>query len=235
MPTKLYTWKRKSKSEYTKDINEYNALTAEQKALTKQPTTLKQQYLTSREVKAFIMKQNNWTKEQYQKQYDIIKNKLKAYESYKEAQGVKVERQSTQALLFHEARAKQLYGANYKPSTKMQQVKSFSAYSITKGRKLASQQSYQEKQGKKYSSYINTRFGGLLDANKGAQAIKEAFIAKAEQEGTAVNYAKMEEALSAYANKLGGKFENEKGEAIPANSEVYGSGEQIDFDIDDYL
>ena len=71
--------------------------------------------------------------------------------------------------------------------------------------------------------------------DKAADWLREKGIAKAEKEGTAVNYAKMEEALSNYANKLYGKFENEKGEAIPAQGEVYGSNEQIDFDIDEYL
>ena len=51
-------------------------------------------YLTNREVKAYIMKTNNWTASQYQKQYDIFKNKLRAYESYTQAQGAKTKKES---------------------------------------------------------------------------------------------------------------------------------------------
>ena len=50
-------------------------------------------------------------------------------------------------------------------------------------------------------------------------------------------YAKMEEALTDYANKLG-KPVTDSGETTPDNlpsGEVYGSDEQIDFDVSDYL
>ena len=214
MPTNIYTWRRsKNKG-------------------------MEKRYLTSREVKAYIMKQNNWTKEQYQKQYDIFKNKLRAYESYKQAQGAKVTKESVSEVLYKEARAMQLYGPNYKPSQKMQQIKGFSAYSITKGRQLAKQARYQESQSKKYGQYIKSRFGGLIDANKGAQNIKVKFEEDARRKGQPINYAKMEEALSDYASKIGSKINDKDEVTTPDNlpsGEVYGSDEQIDFDIDAYL
>lgn len=214
MPTKIYTWTKNKSGQAEK------------------------RYLTTREVKAYIMKQNNWTADQYQKQYDIFKNKLRAYESYKQAQGAKVQKQSVSEVLYKEARAKQLYGPTYKPSQKLQQIKGFSAYSITKGRKMAQQQGYKAKQAQKYGTYINARFGGLLEHNAGAKAIEQAFIEDAQKKGESVNYAKMEEALTDYANKIGGKVSEDESVTTPDNlpsGEVYGSDEQIDFDVNDYL
>ena len=43
---------------------------------------------TSREVKKYIMEQNGWTSSQYDKQYDIFKNKLRAFENYERQHGV---------------------------------------------------------------------------------------------------------------------------------------------------
>lgn len=227
MPTNIYVWKRKSKSERQAGTG-----------------TLKKEYLTSREVKQYIMKVNNWTSADYQKQYDIFKNKLRAYESYQQAQGAKVKKQSPVEVLYKEARDKQLYGASYKPSQKMEQIKSFSAYSITKGRQVTKSLRYQEKQSKAYGQYIRSRFGsvksksGLIYQNEGAKKIYNAFVADARKKGEPVNYAKMEEALTDYANKLGAKY-TPTGEAVTPNTmpngETYGSDEQIDFDIEEYL
>lgn len=215
MPTKLYVWKRP-------------------KGGNKPVKT----YLTSREVKAYIMKTNNWTSSQYQKQYDIFKNKLNAYESYQQARGVSITKQSPVEVLFKEAKAKNLYGTEYKPTMKLQQIKGFSAYSITKGKAVAKAPKYVESQSRKYGRYINKRFGGLIKNNTGAKNIKEAFKEEARKKGEPINYAKMEEALSDYADKLGAKYkptgEAETPDTMP-NGETYGSDEQLDFDVSDYL
>lgn len=201
----------------------------------------KQKKLTTHEVKQYIMRANNWTADQYQKQYDIFKNKLRAYESFKEAQGATVARQSVVSVLFKEAKAKKQYGSSYKPSRQMQQIRSFSAYSITKGRTKAKQTDYQAQQQAKYDRYVSSRFGeedGFIKSNKGAQRIVERFKEEAERTGQPVNYVRMEEALSAYANKVHAKIdENDKvqdRQAVPSG-ETYGSGDEVDFDIDAYL
>lgn len=190
--------------------------------------------MTSKEVRQFIMKQNNWTAETYRKQYDIFKNKLNAYESYQRSRGVAVEHQSTTALLFKEAKSKKFYGDEYKPSMKMQQIKSFSAYSITKGRQLAQGESasakrYQEKETAKYEAYVQQRFGGFIESNPTAQKI-DAMIK---------DPVKKEKALSELADKLNAKITDEEvkeaGEAIPYSTEHYGSSDEVDFDIDKYL
>ena len=190
--------------------------------------------MSSKEVKAFIMQQNGWTAETYRKQYDIFKNKLNAYESYQASRGVAVEHQSVTAVLFKEARSKQLYGDEYKPSQKMQQIRSFSAHSITKGRQLAQGESasarrYQAKETAKYEEYIQKRFGGFIENNPKAKAIAEAIS----------DPVKREKALSAYADKVNAHITDEEvkeaNEAIPVSSETYGSGDEVDFDISEYL
>ena len=190
--------------------------------------------MTSKEVKQYIMKQNNWTAETYRKQYDIFKNKLNAYESYQRSRGVAVEHQSTTALLFKEAKSKQFYGEDYKPSMKMQQIKSFSAYSITKGRQLAqgetkSAKRYQEKETAKYEAYVQQRFGGFIESNPTAQKI----------DAMVKDPVKKEKALSELADKLNAKITDdevkEAGEAIPVSTEHYGSSDEIDIDISKYL
>lgn len=119
--------------------------------------------MTSREVKAFIMKVNKWTPEEYRKNYDIFKNKLRAYEAVQEAGGYNVKKQSVVDVLYYEAKAKQANGKNYKPSKAMQKIRSMSAYSITKGRKLAKEERYQQKQ---YKQLITKDFGKKNDKDK---------------------------------------------------------------------
>ena len=194
--------------------------------------------MTSREVKQFIMKQNNWTADEYQKKYDIFKNKLRAYESFKRAQGVNVEQQSVVSVLFKEAKAKQVYKGDYKPSRKMQQIQGFSAVSITKGRQYAQKKKYAQRVNEKYGAYLEERFEGFIQSNKGAGRIVQAFMEDAKAKGEPVNYAKLERALSDYANKVKAKVsEDEKvtdNEAIP-NGETDGSPKEVDFDYNDYL
>lgn len=207
--------------------------------------------MTSTEVKQYIMKVNGWNATEYRRKYDLFKNQLRAYESYKSAQGVAVEKQSVVGVLLKEARSKELYGPTYKPSQKMQQIRSFSAYSITKGRQLAqSNEKYISSTTDKYGAYINKRFGtfdindpsknsGFIGSNKGAQSIVNAFVEDARQKGTKVNYAKLEKALSDYANKIHARITDEEtatdSEAIPFSSETYGSDDIVDFDISTYF
>lgn len=195
-------------------------------------------YLTSKEVKSYIMKTNNWTAEEYRKKYDIFKNKLRAYESYQSAQGGKVEKQSVVDILFKEAKAKKQYGRDYEPSMKMRQIQSFKAYSITKGRAMAKKESYIERENLRYGEYVSGRFKDFIKENKGASEIVKSFEEKARQSGLPVNNVKLEKALSDYADKVNAKIGKngkvENNEAIPAG-ETYGSDLVVDFDIDAYI
>ena len=176
------------------------------------------------EAKRTIMQANNWTEEQYRKQYDLFKNKLRAYESFKRAHGADVETQSPQELLYKQARAKLREGAEYEPSEKMKQIESFSAVSITKGRKLAAdlESVYSKRRAAEYEEYVSNRFEGLIGANPKAAEI-------AANIGDPV---KREQALADYADFL---KEQRKAGAIPESGEAVGSGEAVEFDYSDYL
>ena len=179
--------------------------------------------LKTGEAKRTIMRANRWTEEQYRKQYDLFKNKLRAYESFKRAHGVEVKTQSPQELLYKQARAKLREGADYEPSEKMKQIESFSAVSITKGRKLAAdlESEYSKRRAAEYEQYVANRFEGLINANPKAAEI----VARVSDP------VKREEALADYADLL---EEQQKGGAI-ASGEAVGSGTAIEFDISPYL
>lgn len=72
--------------------------------------------LTAKQVKADIMQIRGWTSEEYQRQYDKLRNQLRAYEGFQRSAGATVEPQSPLKFLYTEAKAMQHYGANYKPS-----------------------------------------------------------------------------------------------------------------------
>ena len=184
--------------------------------------------LKPREIKADIMKANNWTADQYRKQYDIFKNKLRAYESYKKELGADVTQQSVVELLYKAAKSKMRYGADYEPSQVMKEIQSFSAVSITKGRQQVKNDRFIKRQNEQYTDYLNTRFGDLVSNNDGAKQIWDAFK---DGDGNITNPIKLEKALSDYAEKL---HELEKG-SNEINGETYGSDTIVDFNINNYL
>lgn len=127
------------------------------------------------EAKQFIMSVNKWTEEQYRKQYDLFKNKLRAYESFKKAHGVEVKEQSPLEVLYSQAKAKRLYGPNYVPSIKMRTIQSFSAVSITKGKKLAQdfESAYSKARGKTIEDATKSAFSAFIKSSSKAQEIDE--------------------------------------------------------------
>lgn len=185
--------------------------------------------MTQREVKAYIMKVNNWTAEQYRKQYDIFKNKLRAYEAVQEAGGYKVKKQSVSDVLYYTAMAKQREGADYKPSREMEKILSMSAYSITKGRKYATQEKYLNKQ---YDALIAKDFGapnsgeGFLNfASKGSSPLCQK-IMKLYNEGK--DRMKVHQGLS----KLATEFEKAERKNSQALGESVGSDTISDVPVD---
>ena len=105
-----------------------------------------------KEMKEYIKKINGWNDEQYQKKYDIFKNKLRAYENYRRAHGAKVKTQSPAEILYKQAKSKKRQGASYEPSLEMKRIYSFSAVSITKGKQLA------KNKESRYTKYKNAIF-----------------------------------------------------------------------------
>lgn len=185
--------------------------------------------MSSREVKAYIMKQNGWTSRQYDKQYDIFKNKLRAYENYERAHGVTSKRQSPAQLLYKEAKAKAREGADYTPSIKMRRIRSFTSVSSGKaGQKALQGQRYQARRTQLYEEATTKQFKGLIDNNPMAREIAERIK----------DPVKREQALADYANKINAKIDEEgkaqENEAIPFG-ETFGSDNIVDFDIEAYL
>lgn len=185
--------------------------------------------MSSREVKAYIMKQNGWTSRQYDKQYDIFKNKLRAYENYERAHGVTSIRQSPAQLLYKEAKTKAREGADYTPSIKMQRIRSFTSVSSGKaGQKALQGQLYQARRTQLYEEATTKQFKGLIDNNPMAKEI----VARIKDP------VKREQALADYVNKIHAKIDEEgkaqENEAIPFG-ETFGSDNSVDFDIEAYL
>lgn len=191
------------------------------------------EHVSTHEVKKAIMKENRWTESQYQKKYDLFKNKLRAKESFEIAHGLKVERQSPVEVLYKQAQAKERArksGQKYTPSIAMKRIQSFSAVSITKGRALAqdTESSYSQRSAKVYERSTTKAFRGLIEKN-----------AKAKEIATKVkDPVKREQALKDYAEKIHAKMDEEgkaqEDEAIP-HGESYGSDESTDFDYSQYL
>lgn len=185
--------------------------------------------MSSREVKAYIMKENGWTSSQYDKQYDIFKNKLRAYENYERAHGATSQRQSPTQMLYKEAKAKAREGGDYKPSIKMQRIRSFTSVSSGKaGQRALQGRRYQARRAQLYEEATNKQFKGLIDNNATAKEIAERIK----------DPVKREQALADYANKIHAKIDEEgkaqENEAIPFG-ETFGSDDPVDFDIDAYL
>lgn len=185
--------------------------------------------LSSREVKKYIMNVNGWTSQEYDKKYDIFKNKLRAYENYERAHGATTQRQSVSQLLYKEAKAKMREGAEYKPSIKMQRIRSFTSVSSGKaGQRALQGKRYQERRAKVYEEATLKQFKGLIENNATAKEISEQIK----------DPVKREKALTEYANKIHAKIDAEgkaqENEAIPFG-ETFGSGDDVDFNIEDYL
>ena len=185
--------------------------------------------LTSREVKQFIMKQNNWTSQEYQKKYDIFKNKLRAFENYERAHGATIKRQRPVELLYKQAKSMKREGANYQPSIKMQRIQSFTSVSSgVAGQRALQGRIYQQRRAQLYTSATNKQFEGLINKNEKAREIANRIEDPVMREKALADYANM---LHAKIDEMGRVQEQE---AIPFG-ETIGSDDTFDFDIDKYL
>lgn len=183
--------------------------------------------LTAREVKSYVMKERGWTSEQYNKEYDKLRNRLRAYEAFQRQSGVEVETQSPASLLYFESRARKREGAEYQPTLELQRVKSFPSVSSGKAlRNMLERRS--ETFARRYRDITDRVFAGLIEANPTASE-----IAQKVQDPV-----KREEALKALAKKLHAKQDAagrvQASSAIPFGQAV-GSDDAIDFDIEAYL
>lgn len=187
--------------------------------------------MTPSQVKAEIMRINKWTPEQYKKNYDIFKNKLRSFEAFERSKGASVKTQSARDLLFKEARAKQRFGANYSPSLKMQRIREFTSISSGKALEKALQSKrFTTAREMAYSQKSYERFEGLIRSNTKAQEIWN----------NIKDPVMREKALTDYANAINAKIDaqtqamRDSGEAIPTG-EVFGSTDTIEFDYSAYM
>lgn len=186
--------------------------------------------LSTKEVKQYVMKVNGWTSAEYDKKYDIFKNKLRAFENYEQKHGVKNKRQSPMQLLYKQAKAKVRDGADYKPSIKMQRINNFTSVSSGKaGQKALQGKRYQERRTALYEEATSKQFAGFIEKNAKAKEISE----------TITDPVKREQALRDYADALNAKIDEQdkvnENEPIPVGSETIGSSDNIDFDISEYM
>lgn len=198
------------------------------------------------EMKRVIMQANNWNEDQYRKQYDLFKNKLRFFENVQKSRGVTEYmpngaryHQSPQEVLYKAAKAKLRYGADYVPSQEMQMIQKSVAHSIKKGERIAA-----SKKGQSYraavSKIVMAKFGsgylgGLIGFYTKAQEIVKKITDPVE----------MEEALIKFAESLHKqkpRSHKDKGAAQSENAyiagEVYGSDDPddgADFDLSPWL
>ena len=190
--------------------------------------------LSNKQIKAEIMKVHGWTSEEYQRHYDIFKNKLRNYESYKRAHGVDVVTQSPQELLYKQAKAMQRDKGSYKPTMEMQRIMNFTSQSMSKSKqqeqlykKGITPQSYVNV-SKKYERYTNERFKGLVESNEIARKLSEGIS----------DPVKREQALAEFANSMHAVIDKRGVVSSKTGFNVgvsVGSGSFNDFDYKKYL
>lgn len=181
--------------------------------------------VSAREMKRVIMKANRWTEEQYSKKYHLFKNKLRAYESFMYAHGRMSNVKSPVEMLYQQAKRTMKYGKNY-TTKEFARISKFSAVSITKGRKLASQRGtrYEKNILRRIDRETRESFKNLIDKTHAGKVIMTSIA----------DPLKREEALKALADYIAQKRSESKDELFA--TEFYGSDElSEDFDYSVWL
>lgn len=183
--------------------------------------------LTARDVKAYVMKERGWTSEQYNKEYDKLRNRLRAYEAFQRQSGISVEAQSPASILYFESRARRREGSEYQPSLELQRIKSFP--SISSGKALGKAlERRSETFARRYTETTNKVFAGLIAANPTAAEIAEHVTDPVKRERALIDLATKLHARQDAAGRV------QSSSAIPFGQAV-GSDEPLDFDIESYL
>ena len=84
------------------------------------------------DVKSYVMKVRGWTSQEYEKQYDKLRNRLRGYEAYQRQAGIDVNVQSPAHILYYESKSMKKYGAAYEQSNEMKRLLSFPSISTGK-------------------------------------------------------------------------------------------------------
>lgn len=189
--------------------------------------------LSASQVKAEVMQIRGWTARQYEKEYDKIRNRIRAYEGFERSMGEKVTPESPAAFLYKESRAMQRHGAAYVPSARTAAIRQTT--SISSGKALETLLTGKTKAAKKARGAFYRRaaqgverFSGLIAKNPTA-----ARMAKEIK-----NPAKLLSALKAFANKMHIKIDEtgraQDSAAIPFGMS-FGSTEELAFDYSAWL
>lgn len=182
--------------------------------------------LSNNEIRETIMKANNIKSvREYEKFYDITRNKLRNYETFT---GKKKE--SVREFLYKEARSKLYYGKDYKPTIERQRINEFTSLSTGKAiQKALTSPKFINKAVSKYEQEVYKQFKGLIEKNPTAREIWE----------NVQDIFKREQALKDFANKLHAELDaigKATGRtAIPERNEVFGSDSFNDFDYSSYM
>ena len=189
--------------------------------------------LSASQVKAEVMQISGCTARQYEKEYDKIRNRIRAYEGFERSMGERVTPESPAAFLYKESRAMQRHGAAYVPSARTAAIRQTT--SISSGKALETLLTSKTKTAKKARGAFYRRaaqgverFSGLIAKNPTA-----ARMAKEIK-----NPAKLLSALKAFANKMHIKIDEtgraQDSAAIPFGMS-FGSSEELAFDYSAWL
>ena len=167
--------------------------------------------LTTRQIKQAVMKANGWTSEEYQKQYDILRNRVRNYEQTTgQALGGKIK---VNELLYQTSKAQKRYGGAYKPSSLVRGIMATpSAGTGVVQRKGLSRTAFKRVEGEvlgKFTAFVNasrSRNGEAWKAYEGYVAIRDGDVARAESENKALTERVATlKTLRAEARKIGDK------------------------------
>ena len=189
--------------------------------------------LSASQVKAEVMQIRGWTARQYEKEYDKIRNRIRAYEGFERSMGEKVTPESPAAFLYKESRAMQRHGAAYVPSARTAAIRQTT--SISSGKALETLLTGKTKAAKKARGAFYRRAAQGVERFSGLIA-KNSTAAKMAKE--IKNPAKLLSALKAFAEKMHIKIDEtgraQDSAAIPFGMS-FGSTEELAFDYSAWL
>lgn len=152
--------------------------------------------MSAKEIKSYVMKANNWTTAQYNKEYDKLRNRVRAYEK---ATG-RTEKIAVNELLYTTTRARQRYGDNYRESRLLDNI--MQTPSISSGKSLS------KRAENRLFKRIENDFRGLIRKSAIAKNIRD----------TSTTPQELYQRLTAYAEELREYKRNKNDEYIKTHN-----------------
>ena len=126
--------------------------------------------LTPKQVKAEIQAMKGWTTEQYNREYDKFRNKVRNYETLS---GVEKGKYKVQELFYEKTKAEKRYGANYGPSNLLAAINRTSSSSPGRVKRFGDKLTGISKKAQaREVDAIKERFSDLLKSNYNGVADK---------------------------------------------------------------